>query len=75
MTGFPIEELTYKHIIRLGIRQLKVERAIKLYQDGVGSLGYIADQLGMPKPELITEMRLRNIDPVFSDRTVQEELS
>ncbi|MEA3414630.1 MAG: hypothetical protein U9R02_00465 [Thermodesulfobacteriota bacterium] len=36
--GLPEEELTLKQIIRLGIYQYKVERAIQLYRDGVGSL-------------------------------------
>jgi len=41
--GLPEEELTFKQIIRLGIYQHKVERAIQLYRNGVGSLGYIAE--------------------------------
>ncbi len=73
--GLPDEELTYKHIVRLGIKQLKIERAIQLYRDGVGSLGYIAEQLGIVKPDLIREMKLRNIEPDFSEKTVQEELA
>lgn len=73
--GLPDEELTYKHIIRLGIRQLKIERAIQLYRDGVGSLGYISEQLGMAKPDLIREMKLRNIEPNFSEQTIREELA
>ncbi|MFH1931860.1 MAG: hypothetical protein ABIN18_09765 [Pseudomonadota bacterium] len=37
--GLPEEELTLKQIIRLGIYQYKMERAIQLYRDGVGSIG------------------------------------
>ncbi len=73
--GLPEEELTYKHIVRLGIKQLKIERAIHLYQDGIGSVGYISEQLGIGKPDLIREMRLRNIEPNFSEQTVREELA
>jgi len=47
--GLPEEELTLKQIIRLGIYQYKVERAIQLYRDGVGSLGYVAEQMGLKK--------------------------
>jgi hypothetical protein len=47
--GLPEEELTLKQIIRLGIYQYKVERAIQLYRDGVGSLGYVAEQMGLNK--------------------------
>lgn len=72
--GLPDEELTYMHIVRLGIKHFKIERAIQLYQEGVGSLGYIAEQMGMDKPELIQVMRSRDIEPDFSEQTVQEEL-
>ncbi len=74
MKGLPEEELTYKHIIRLGIKQWRTQRAIQLYTEGVGSLGYISEQLGIEKQDLIREMRMRNIVPDFSDKTFQEEL-
>ncbi len=73
--GIPEEELTFKQIVRLGIYQYKVERAIQLYRDGVGSLGYIGEQMGLGKEELIREMRHRDIEPEFSEETVKEELS
>jgi predicted HTH domain antitoxin len=73
--GLPEEELTLKQIVRLGIYQYKVERAIQLYRDGVGSLGYIAEHMGLNKQDLIVEARRHNIDPEFSSQTVQEELS
>ena len=73
--GLPDEELTLKQIVRLGIYQYKVERAIQLYRDGVGSLAYVAEQLGLNKQDLIREARHHNIDPEFSDQTIKEELS
>jgi len=72
--GLPDEELTYRHIIRLGIKQIKIERAIQLYHDGVGSPGYISEQIGIAKHDLVHEMKLRSIEPDFSEETVQEEL-
>ena len=73
--GLPDEELTLKQIVRLGINQYKVERAIQLYRDGVGSLGYVAEQMGLNKQDLIREARHHDIDPEFSDGTIKEELS
>jgi predicted HTH domain antitoxin len=73
--GLPEEELTLKQIFRLGIYQYKVERAIQLYRDGVGSLGYVAEQMGLNKQDLIREARHHNIDPEYSEQTVKEELS
>lgn len=74
ITGVPEEELTLQHVFRLGVYQYKVERAVQLYRDGVGSLGYIAEQLGIFKQDLIREFRLRGIEPDFSEETLQEEL-
>jgi len=72
--GLPDEELILKQIVRLGIYQYRLERAIQLYRDGVGSLGYVAEQMGLNKQDLIREARHHNIDPEFSDQTIQEEL-
>jgi len=72
--GLPEEELILKQIIRLGIHQYKVERGIQLYRDGVGSLGYVAEQVGLNKQDLIREARNHNIDPEFSEQTIKEEL-
>ena len=74
MTGVPDESLTLQHIFRLGISQYKLERAIHLYQHGVGSVGYIAEQLDLPKQDVIREFRQRGIEPEFSEQTLQEEL-
>lgn len=75
LDGIPDEPLTLQQIFRLGLYQYKVERAINLYRAGVGSLGYIAEQLGLSKRDLIREARLRGIEPDFSEQTVEEELS
>ena len=73
--GVPEEELTLKQIVRLGIYQYRIERAIQLYLDGVGSLGYVAEQMGLNKEDLIREARQQDIDPEFSEDTIQEEMS
>lgn len=75
LEGVPEEPMTLQQIFRLGLYQYKVERALALYRDGVGSLGYIAEQVGLSKRDLIREARMRGIEPDFSEETVQEELS
>jgi len=75
LKGIPEEQVTLQQIFRLGLYQYKVERALSLYQAGVGSLGYIAEQLGLSKRDLIREARMRGIEPDFSEETVQEELA
>lgn len=73
--GFPQEELTLQQIFRLGLKQYKMERAIQLYRDGVGSLGYIGEKMGLDKRDLIREARLHDMEPEFSEETVREELA
>jgi len=63
-----------QEIIRLGIQQLKVRRALEMYQAGAGSLGYVAEQVGLSKRDLIREARARGIEPPFDEQTVREEL-
>jgi len=73
--GLPDEELTLKQIMRLGIHQYRVERALQLIRDGVGSLGYVAEQTGLDKQDLVKAARQRGMAPDFTLRTVEEELS
>ncbi len=63
-----------QEIIQLGAYQVKVRRALEMYQAGVGSLGYVAEQAGLSKRDLIREARARGIEPLFDEQTVREEL-
>ncbi|GBC96752.1 hypothetical protein HRbin16_02561 [bacterium HR16] len=74
LEGIPPESTTLQHIFRMGLYHYKVERAIAMYRDGVGSLGYIAEQLGLSKRDLIREARLRGIVPDVSEETIREEI-
>ena len=64
-----------QEIIQLGTRQFKIQRALEMYQAGIGSLGFAADKVGIPKSDLIREARSRGIEPLFDEETVQEELA
>ena len=63
-----------QEIIQLGTYQLKVRRALEMYQAGAGSLGYVSEQAGIPKRDLIREARARGIEPLYDEETVREEL-
>ena len=63
-----------QEIIQLGTYQLKVRRALEMYQAGAGTLGYVAEQAGLSKRDLIREARARGIEPPFNEQTVHEEL-
>lgn len=74
LEGVSDEPAALQQIFRLGLRQYRIERALGLWRDGVGSLGYIAELLHLDKRDLVREMRLRGIEPDFSETTVTEEL-
>jgi len=63
-----------QEIVQLGITQFKVRRALEMYQAGAGSLGYVAEKVGLSKRDLIREARARGIEPPFDEQTVREEL-
>lgn len=75
LVGVPDEPMTLQQIFRLGLYQYRIGRALSLYRDGVGSLGYIAEQLNLPKRDLIREARLRGIEPGFAEESVAEDLA
>jgi len=64
-----------QEIIRLGVRQFKIRRALEMYRAGTGSLGYLAEKAGLSKRDLICEARARGIEPLFDEQTVCEELA
>ena len=68
------QSIIFKEIIQLGIYQFKVKRALEMYQLQVGSLGYLAEQIGISKRDLIREARMRGIEPAFDDQMLNEEL-
>jgi len=70
----PTQGTLIEDIIRLGLQQLKFRRALDLYRSGAGSLGYVAEQMGLSKRDLICEARARGLVPLFDEQMVAEEL-
>jgi predicted HTH domain antitoxin len=66
--------MVIQEIVRLGVHQFKVRRALEMYQAGAGSLGYVAERTGLSKRDLIREARARGIEPSFDEQTLREEL-
>ena len=64
-----------EEIVRLGVQQLKLRRALDLYRSGAGSLGYVAEQTGLSKRDLICEARARGIVPLTDEQMIAEELA
>ena len=68
------QKTVVQEIIQLGLYQFKVRRALEMYQAGASSLGYVAEQVGLPKRDLIREARAQGIEPPFDEQTAREEL-
>jgi len=68
------QETLIEEIVRLGLQQLQFRRALDLYRSGAGSLGYVAEQMGLSKRDLICEARARGLVPLFDEQMVAEEM-
>lgn len=75
LQDIPDETLTLRQIFKMGLTQYRIERALTLYRDGAGSLGYLAETMGLPKHQLIIAARQQGIEPDFSEEAVSEELA
>lgn len=63
-----------QHIFELGLTQLKIDQALRLYKQGGMSIGYAAQLAGIPRQEMFRQARVRGIEPSFSEQTLREEL-
>ena len=51
------DQVTLLEILSLGLEEYRLQRALTLYQKGAGSLGYVAELVGIPKRVLMEEAR------------------
>jgi predicted HTH domain antitoxin len=69
------DQATLMEILSLGIRERRFEQALGLYQKGVGSIGYVAELVGLPERVLIEEARRRGVLPHYDERFVEQDLT
>ena len=62
-------------ILRLGLRQLRVQEALLLYEQGVVTLARAAELADLPLQEMIQEARSKGIKPKWSDAMIEEEMA
>ncbi len=62
-------------ILRLGLRQLRVQEALLLYEQGVVTLARAAELADLPLQEMIQEARAKGIQPKWSDSMIEEEMA
>lgn len=68
------DEKMIRHIFALGLTQLKIDQALRLYKQGGMSIGYAAELAGIPKQEMFRQARVRGIEPSFTEETLREDL-
>jgi len=74
LAGLEWQPAMLEEVIQMGIEQVRIAKALRLYQAGGCSLGYAAEKFQIPKRRLIIEARARGIEPPFTETTIQEEL-
>ena len=62
-------------ILERGLRQWRIEKALKRYAAGEMSFGAAAEQAGVSQSELSRQAYARGLEPPFSAQTLAEELS
>lgn len=65
---------TLLEVIGLGLEEYRIRRALLLYQKGAGSLGYVAEMVGISERVLIEEARRRGVLPRYEERFVERDL-
>jgi predicted HTH domain antitoxin len=69
------DQAALMEVLSLGIRERRFERALGLYQKGAGSIGYVAELVGLPERVLIEEARKRGVLPQYEDHFADQDLS
>ena len=61
------DQAAFLEILGLGLEEYRIQRALSLYQQGLGTLGYVADLVGISKRELMEHARRRGVLPQYDD--------
>ena len=62
-------------VLVLGLRQVKIDEALDLYDRGFISFGRAVELAGIQREELVREARAAGIGPRWIEETVREELA
>lgn len=63
------------NVLERGLRQIKIEQALKRYSQGDMSFGAAAHLAGVSQSELARQAYARGMEPPFGEQTLTEELS
>ena len=68
------DQAAFLEILGLGLEEYRMQRALGLYQQGLGTLGYVADLVGISKRELMEHARRRGVVPQYDERFIEQDL-
>lgn len=63
-----------REIIQMGIKQMKIERALHLFEEGKISMGKAAESAGISLREMMLQASARGIKPTYDRQMVEEEM-
>ena len=69
------DQVTLLEVLGLGLEEYRFRRALALYQKGAGSIGYVAELVGIPKRVLMEEARRRGVLPHHDESFADQDLN
>jgi predicted HTH domain antitoxin len=71
----PEEESSLSEILKLGLKQLKIEKALERYKKGGISLARVAELAGIPIREMIPLAYAHGLEPKYDEALLESELT
>lgn len=69
------DQATLLEVLSLGLEERRLQRALSLYQKGVGSLGYVAELVGLSERVLMEKARQRGALPQHDQHFADQDLT
>ena len=71
----PVEDSSVCEILKLGLKQFRIERAIKRYKKGGVSLAKAAELAGISIREMIPIAYAHGLEPKYDESLVESEIT
>ena len=63
-----------KEILRIGIKQMKIEKALHSYREGNISIAKAAELADISLSEMIMQASARGLKPLYDEKMIEEEM-
>ena len=71
----PVEESSLCEILKLGLKQFRIERAIKRYKKGDVSLAKSAEMVGISIREMVSIAYAHRLEPKYDESLVESKIT